>query len=91
MRKNIATSRSNKKLDQIKIESFEIVKNIRNINYELKTTRSNENSLDVLQIVSRINVNKSINFDRIIRRLHHESKKSLSNAKNIERKRKFRR
>ena len=36
LRKNIATSRSNKKLDQIKIESFEIVKNIRNINYELK-------------------------------------------------------
>ena len=36
LRKNIATSRSSKKLDQIKIESFEIVKNIRNINYELK-------------------------------------------------------
>ena len=36
LRKNIATSWSSKKLDQIKIESFEIVKNIRNINYELK-------------------------------------------------------
>ena len=36
LRKNIATSRSNKKLDQIKIESFEIVRNIRDINYELK-------------------------------------------------------
>ena len=36
LRKNIATSRSSKKLDQIKIESFEIVKNIRNISYELK-------------------------------------------------------
>ena len=36
LRKNIATSRSSKKLDQIKIESFEIVKNIRDINYELK-------------------------------------------------------
>ena len=36
LQKNIATSRSSKKLDQIKIESFEIVKNIRNINYELK-------------------------------------------------------
>ena len=36
LRKNIATSRSNKKFDQIKIESFEIVKNIRDINYELK-------------------------------------------------------
>ena len=36
LRKNIATSRSSKKLDQIKIESFEIVKNIRNINYKLK-------------------------------------------------------
>ena len=36
LRKNIATSRSSKKLNQIKIESFEIVKNIRNINYELK-------------------------------------------------------
>ena len=36
LRKNIATSRSNKKLDRIKIESFEIVKNIRDISYELK-------------------------------------------------------
>ena len=36
LRKNIATSRLNKKLNQIKIESFEIIKNIRNINYELK-------------------------------------------------------
>ena len=36
LRKNIATSRSNKKLDQIKIESFEIIKNIRDISYELK-------------------------------------------------------
>ena len=36
LRKNIATSRSSKKLDQIKIESFEIVKNIRDINYELR-------------------------------------------------------
>ena len=36
LRKNIATSRSSKKLDQIKIESFEIVKNIRDVNYELK-------------------------------------------------------
>ena len=36
LRKNIATSRSNKKFDQIKIESFEIIKNIRDINYKLK-------------------------------------------------------
>ena len=36
LRKNITTSRSSKKFDQIKIESFEIVKNIRDINYELK-------------------------------------------------------
>ena len=36
LRKNIATSRLSKKFDQIKIESFEIVKNIRDINYELK-------------------------------------------------------
>ena len=36
LRKNIATTRSNKKLDQIKIESFDIVKNIRDISYELK-------------------------------------------------------
>ena len=36
LRKNVATSRSSKKLDQIKIESFEIVRNIRNISYELK-------------------------------------------------------
>ena len=36
LRKNITTSRSSKKLDQIKIELFEIVKNIRDINYELK-------------------------------------------------------
>ena len=36
LRKNVATSRSSKKFDQIKIESFEIVRNIRDINYELK-------------------------------------------------------
>ena len=36
LRKNIATLRSNKKFDQIKIESFKIVKNVRDINYELK-------------------------------------------------------
>ena len=36
LRKNIATSQLNKKLDQIKIESFEIIKNIRDISYELK-------------------------------------------------------
>ena len=36
LRKNNATLRSNKKLNQIEIELFEIVKNIRDINYELK-------------------------------------------------------
>ena len=36
LRKNVAISRSSKKLNQIKIESFEIVRNIRDISYELK-------------------------------------------------------
>ena len=36
LRKIIATSQSRKKLNQIEIESFEIMRNIRDISYELK-------------------------------------------------------
>ena len=59
LKKNIKTNKENDKLNYVKIELFEIIKNIKNTNYEFKLS----NNMKLKHSVFQVSLLKSTNSD----------------------------